>query len=351
MPGWSAGSPKELAYVVLATHGENGMRDAIGVVDIAKGSETAGQLIGRVDFAEGGDEVRRLGSCLARHPRHGAMITSVLGTPDMIEGGVRSDLLLEGKYGRTLDVWNIATREHVQSIDLGAEQQMVLGLCPANNPTRAYGFAGVGLSLEDLSASVFLWYLCRGADGSRGAWQARRVISIPARPASPAGLPPLLRDRGVVPPLVSDINLSVDDRWLYVSCWGTGELRRYDVADPFNPVLTGLVRLGGIVRRAAHPGTPGVPRSGGPQMTAVTRDGRSVYATNSLYASWDEQFYPDGLRGWMAKADTHANGGLSIDPGFFVEFEDGLRPHRVLLSSLETMSALPPDLRSSPDSG
>ena len=34
---------------------------------------------------------------------------------------------------------------------------------------------------------------------------------------------------------MSDIDLSVDDRWLYVSCWGTGELKQYDVADPHNP--------------------------------------------------------------------------------------------------------------------
>ena len=55
-----------------------------------------------------------------------------------------------------------------------------------------------------------------------------------------------------MPPLVTDINLSLDDRFLYVSCWGTGELKQYDVSDPFNPVETGSVRLGGIVRRAAR---------------------------------------------------------------------------------------------------
>ena len=52
-----------------------------------------------------------------------------------------------------------------------------------------------------------------------------------------------------MPPLVTDIELSVDDKYLYVSCWGTGELRQYDVSDPFDPVLTGSVHLGGIVRR------------------------------------------------------------------------------------------------------
>ena len=63
----------------------------------------------------------------------------------------------------------------------------------------------------------------------------KKVIEIPAEPADPADLPPLLQGFKAVPPLISDINLSLDDKQLYVSCWGTGELRQYDVSDPFNP--------------------------------------------------------------------------------------------------------------------
>jgi len=66
--------------------------------------------------------------------------------------------------------------------------------------------------------------------------------------------------------LVTDINLSLDDRFLYVSCWGTGEFQQYDVFDPFSSKLTGSVHLGGIVRRAAHPRAPQTPLNGGPQM-------------------------------------------------------------------------------------
>ena len=59
-----------------------------------------------------------------------------------------------------------------------------------------------------------------------------------------------------MPPLIADIDLSVDDRWLYVSCWGTGELKQYDVSDIFHPRETGSVKLGGIVRRQPHPAAP-----------------------------------------------------------------------------------------------
>jgi selenium-binding protein 1 len=67
-----------------------------------------------------------------------------------------------------------------------------------------------------------------------------------------------------VPPLVTDINLSVDDKFLYVSCWGIGELKQYDVSDPASPHEVGSVRLGGITGRVAHPAAPGEALAGGP---------------------------------------------------------------------------------------
>ncbi len=53
-------------------------------------------------------------------------------------------------------------------------------------------------------------------------------------------------------------------------------------------------------------------------MVEVSRDGRRVYLTNSLYASWDEQFYPEGIKGWMVKIDADPSGGMAVDPDFFI---------------------------------
>jgi selenium-binding protein 1 len=72
-------------------------------------------------------------------------------------------------------------------------------------------------------------------------------------------------------------------------------------------------------------------------MVEVSRDGRRVYFTNSLYAPWDAQFYPEGIRGWMAKLDVGPNGGIAPDPRFFVEFE-GERPHQVRLQGGDASS-------------
>ncbi|HEX6617586.1 MAG TPA: selenium-binding protein SBP56-related protein [Gemmatimonadales bacterium] len=444
--------PEKLAYVALLAVGNDGQRDALGVVDTDPASSAYGRLVGRTDFPQGGNELHHFGwnACsshlcpwapnahverrylvvpgthssrihvldtrpdprqpalvkviepaevlaktgyaaphtvhcgpdgiylnalgapggdgpggifmldhetfelkgrwerdrgpqhlaydFAWHLGHDTMISSEWGTPNMVQDGVNPELLLAGKYGRRLHVWDLKRRTHLKELDLGAEQQMVLELRPAHNPTRAYGFVGVALSLADLSSSIFLWYLDRSAGNGTGEWKTKKVITVPAVPADEADLPPLLKGFKAVPPLVTDINLSVDDRFLYVSCWGTGELLQYDVTDPFHPVLTGSVKLGGITARTAHPSAPETRLNGGPQMVEVSRDGRRVYITNSLYTPWDAQFYPDGIRGWMARIDAAPEGGITADPRFLVEFEQGLRPHQVRLEGGDASS-------------
>src|SRR5579862_7564708 len=160
----------------------------------------------------------------AWHLGYDTAVTSEWGTPNMVENGVNPELLLAGKYGHQLHFWDLRKRRHVQSLDLGAEQQMVLELRPAHDPTKAWGFVGVVVSLKDLSSSIWLWHR------EKENWAVKKVIEIPAEPADPESLPPLLKGFKAVPPLLTDINLSVDDRHLYASCWGTGEMRQYDVS-------------------------------------------------------------------------------------------------------------------------
>jgi len=270
------------------------------------------------------------------HLGHDTMITSEWGTPNMVKDGANPELLLAGKYGHKLHIWDLDRRRHLQEIDLGAEQQMVLELRPSHDPNKTYGFAGVVVSLKDLSSAIWMWY--RDDDGKNGKWAVRKVIEIPAEPAAePEKLPSFLASLKAVPPFITDINLSLDDRFLYVSCWATGEFIQYDVSDPGNPKKTGSIHLGGIVRRAAHPSKPNQRLNGGPQMVEISRDGKRIYFTNSLYSPWDEQFYPDGLKSWMAKVDVGPNGGMKLDENFFVEF-DGLRAHQVRLEGDDASS-------------
>ena len=142
-------------------------------------------------------------------------------------------------------------------------------------------------------------------------------------------LPPVLQAFGAVAPLVTDIDLSMDDRFLYVACWGTGEMRQYDVTDPRKPKLAGSVRIGGIARRTPHPN--GKAYGGGPQMVEISRDGKRVYWTNSLYSTWDNQFYPDGIPVAEVMANANASGGLELANDYFVSFPDGYRAHQIRL--------------------
>jgi selenium-binding protein 1 len=200
---------------------------------------------------------------------------------------------------------------------------MPLELRPAHDPTREYGFVGVVVDTTNLEASIWTWYR------ENGKFAIKKTATISPEPADPSLLPPLLKGFGAVPPLISDIDLSMDDRYLYVACWGTGELKQYDVSDPMQPKQTGSVRIGGIAQRGKHPS--GKAFDGGPQMVEISRDTKRVYFTNSLYSSWDKQFYPDGLRGAQVMCNVGENGGITLDKDFHIDFGADYGAHQVRL--------------------
>ncbi|GMG86355.1 selenium-binding protein SBP56-related protein [Biformimicrobium ophioploci] len=257
------------------------------------------------------------------HLAEDVLISSEWAKPGQFEDGLVPADLLGNQYGHRIHFWDLRRRKLLQSVDIGAQHQMLLELRPAHDPRKNYGFAGVVVSTEDLSASIWMWHQ------QDGDWRMRKVIEIPAVEADPDQLPPLLKDFGAVPPLVTDIDLSLDDRFLYVSCWGLGELHQYDVSDPLVPKLTGKVQIGGIINKTPHPQSAG-PLLGGPQMVEISRDGKRVYFTNSLYSTWDDQFYPERMGGWMVKVDVHQDGGMALDPDFFIDFGE-TRVHQVRL--------------------
>ena len=134
-------------------------------------------------------------------------MTSEWGTPNMIENGIVPELLLGNKYGHKIHFWDLHKRKHIQEIDIGAEHQMALELRPAHDPTKSHGFMGVVVSTANLAASIWTWY----KDGDK--WAIKKVIEIPPEPAKADDLPDLLKGFEAVPPLVTDIDLSMDDRF------------------------------------------------------------------------------------------------------------------------------------------
>jgi selenium-binding protein 1 len=251
------------------------------------------------------------------------MVSSEWGLPPQFENGIVAEDLMGGKYGHKIHFWDLRGRKNMQTLDLGENHQMALEIRPAHDPVKEYGFLGVVIDNTNLEGSIWTWWR------EDGKFHIKKTATIPPEPADADDLPELLKGFGAVPPLVTDIDLSLDDRFLYVACWGTGEMRQYDVTDPMEPKLAGSVHIGGIVRKADHPG--GNAYKGGPQMVEVSRDGKRVYWTNSLYSTWDDQFYPDGVPAAMVKADTGKDGGLTLDKKFWTKFPDGYRSHQIRL--------------------
>lgn len=248
-------------------------------------------------------------------PRQNTLVSSEFAAPSTYDGGFDPSDVAAGRYGRRLHFWNLETHEKVQTLDLGDEGLIPLEIRWQHDPESAQGFVGA-----TLSSNVMRFHR------ERGDWAAETVIDVENEELDGWPLP------GGVPGLITDLVLSMDDRDLFFSNWLHGDLRHYDVADPQSPKLKSQVWLGGLLGRdQGHPKAEG-PLNGGPQMLQCSLDGRRVYVTNSLYSSWDNQFYP-GLRGWLTKLERQDDGTYALDPDFFVDFSKigtgHARPHEV----------------------
>jgi selenium-binding protein 1 len=236
-------------------------------------------------------------------PRFNAMISSEWAAPNTVIPGFKLEDVQAGKYGRHIHVWDWKARKIAQSIDLGEQGMIPLEVRFHHDPDSAHGFVGAALSSS-------MWHYHRQADGK---WACDKVIEVD--PYEVKGWPFL------VPGLITDLVLSLDDNWLYFSNWLHGDLRQYDVSDPAKPKLTGQVWLGGVVGVKGK--SPAGNYVGGPQMLQLSLDGKRLYVTSSLFSSWDNQFYPDmAQRGsYMLQLDCDTKtGGLSLNEKFKVDF-------------------------------
>jgi methanethiol oxidase len=232
-------------------------------------------------------------------PRKNVLVSSEFGDPNAYEKGFDLEDVGAGRYGQRMHFWNLAERTLEQSVDLGEQGLVPLEIRWLHDPDAEEGFIGAALSSA-------MWRFHR----SNGSWSAEPVITTEGVELEGWPFP--------VPPLITDLVLSMDDKALYFSNWLHGDLRRYDVSDPANPKLTGQLWLGGVLGK---PSDAGREVNGGPQMLQLSLDGKRLYVTNSLLSTWDNQFYPE-LRSWLLKVDIGEDGSMEVDPDFFVDFHD-----------------------------
>jgi selenium-binding protein 1 len=241
-------------------------------------------------------------------PRQNTLVSSEFAEPNAYEPGFDLEDVGAGRYGRRVHFWNLESRELEQTIDLGGEQGLVpLEVRALHNPEAGQGFVAA-----TLSSVMWRWYR------SNGSWAADPVIAVEGIDLEGWPFP--------VPGLITDLVVSMDDRFLYFSNWLHGDLRQYDISDPANPKLAAQLQLGGVLGK---PSDAGREVNGGPQMLQLSLDGRRLYVTNSLYSTWDNQFYP-GLRSWLLRVNCSPDGGMEVDPDFFVDLYPA-RAHEVRL--------------------
>jgi selenium-binding protein 1 len=250
-------------------------------------------------------------------PRQNTLVSSEWAAPNTFRHGFNPAEVAEGKYGRRLHFWDLERKAKVQTVDLGDDGLIPLEIRWQHDPDSRQGFVGA-----TLSSNIVRFH------SANGSWEADKVIDVENQEL---GGWPL---EGGVPGLITDLVLSMNDRDLFFSNWLHGDLRHYDVSDPTDPKLRSQVWLGGLLGRdGGHPKAEGA-LNGGPQMLQCSLDGERVYVTNSLYSTWDNQFYPD-LRGWLTKLDRQPDGSYALDPDFFVDFtklDTGpARPHEIHL--------------------
>ncbi len=188
------------------------------------------------------------------------------------------------QFGGSMVLWDFHTRLPKQVFNVpGAPLEIRWAWGPQHN----HAFTATALTSK-------LW-LCY--EDAQGKWQAKEVADIGG-----AG--------GVLP---VDMSLSADDRTLFVSCFGDGKVRVFDVSNPHQPRQIYEKQIGRQVN-----------------MVSQSWDGKRLYFTSSLLARWDkggadnEQF----LRAY------HWNGG-ELQPAFELDFTALKlgRPHHLLFGS------------------
>uniref|UniRef100_A0A7S0RZN5 Methanethiol oxidase n=1 Tax=Chlamydomonas leiostraca TaxID=1034604 RepID=A0A7S0RZN5_9CHLO len=270
------------------------------------------------------NEATKYGYDFWYQPRHDILLSTGWGAPQAFSKGF-NPAEIESSYGSAAYVWSWQERSIKQTLELGPEGLVPLEVRFKHDPASPHGFIGAALSSNVI-------HVTKESEGS-DKWKAVTVFKQPWAKVEGWALPEL-------PPLITDILISLDDRFLYLSNWLRGDIVQLDITDPAHPKVAGRVFVGGSFRKgsavmATDSGDPDVPLEpevptvkghvlhGGPQMLQLSLDGKRLYVTNSLYSPWDKQFYPDLVKAgsYILQVDVDTEqGGLSINPDFYVDF-------------------------------
>lgn len=233
------------------------------------GGKEGGLPTGLAEYTNDGKLIRKLelpadapyGYDVAVKPDLNRMVTSSFTPPNNYRKPLaQMDLK---NFGKELVVWDFRERKVLQ--------KLTTGLAPLEVRWSLKEKANHGFTNCALDDSIWLW-----EGDAKGAYTTRKLC-----------------DTGKLP---ADLRQSPDDRFLYVSCFGSNEIQQWDVSDLKKPRLVSTI-------------APGVH----PNMMHVTGDGKRMYLTNSLLSTLDrsENF-------WVRLAHIGPD-GMKMDPFFHVD--------------------------------
>ncbi|GBL85846.1 Methanethiol oxidase [Araneus ventricosus] len=253
-------------------------------------------------------------------PRHNIMVSTEWAGPKTFRRGFFMEDVENGLYGHSINFWDWNQKKRIQRIDLGNDGMIPLEVRFHHNPDSDIGYVGCALS-----STIFQFH--KQGD----TWAAQIVARTLPKKVENWMLPEM-------PGLITDILISMDDHFLYISNWLHGDIRQYDISDSNNVKQVGQIFLGGSIckgekvivtedkereNQPERPSIRGIPVRGGPQMLQLSLDGKRLYVTNSLFSAWDVQFYPENIEKGSMMLLVHVNtecGGMALDPNFLVDF-------------------------------
>jgi selenium-binding protein 1 len=188
------------------------------------------------------------------------------------------------QFGGTMVVWDFHTRKPKKVLKVPGAPLEVRWAWGENHN---YAFTATALN-----SRLWLAYEDEG-----GEWQGKEVATIGG-------------EGGVLP---VDISLSADDRTLFVSCFGDGKVRVFDVSNPHQPKVIHEKQIGRQVN-----------------MVSQSWDGKRLYFSSSLLAGWDKK--GDDNEQFVR---AYSWDGKELKPTFDLDFTKLKlgRPHHMLFGS------------------
>ncbi|KAE9550010.1 hypothetical protein FO519_006778 [Halicephalobus sp. NKZ332] len=237
------------------------------------------------------------GGFLSLQPSQKIMVTAEFGDPGKLmtafleEDSGKSDDLQQHSYGHSLNIWDekLKLKQTIRLEDEGA-----LGLSCVrflHNTECNHGY-----TCSPFGNCVFHIHKKSVND----EYVADKVIQYPH--AKVEGW-----IKSEMPAMPLDMVISMDDRFLFISCYLHGFIDQYNISDPFRITPCSRLFIGGGIHRSlgvklqrintidfepTRRFLRNVEFEGGPARLQLSLDGRRLYVTNSFYTPWDTTLFP-----------------------------------------------------------